>query len=136
MMIRSAILTKQEKKDLDKIALANFHVALDERSGFLCEVCFRATDLVDHHIEGRKVPRKAWPEALQEDWPHSELNGIKVCDGAHGSGDRAGRVHAALRHNAPALWALLKAKYPKRIYNGKTYEEWFEGPGPWERYLR
>lgn len=124
--------------DLDKIHEANLRIALQERSEGLCEVCYKAGPLVLHHIWGRSIPRgfKHFPPEIKERWPHVEPGTIIICHGAHGSDERAGRVHAALKHNAAALSALLLLKYWDRMWQGEPYWVWFAGAGPWERWTR
>ena len=131
-------MDREAKKAIAKINLANLRVALEERSGGLCEVCFKAGPLVLHHIWGRDTPGgfKSFPPEIQEWWPHIEPGAIFICLGTHGSSDRSGRVHTALRHNAPALSALLLLKYWDRAWEGKPYWAWFAGPGPWGRWAR
>lgn len=111
----------------------DFGAIIRERAGDVCEVGFRFDDLIAHHIDGKKPPRRHWPDELKEDWPDSEINGILIPRGIHGNAK--GRVHATLRYCSGPLWAWLAYRYPSRIYKGKTYAEWFAGPGPWEGLL-
>jgi len=116
----------------EKLQWANLRITLEERSGGLCEITGKGYDLVLHHIGGRDKPCRSWPKEIKEDWPHCELNTIIIRRGLHGSDERSGRLHGLLRQMAPCLWAFLRFKYRDRLYKGKTYAEWFEGPGPWE----
>lgn len=113
------------KESMAKIAKIKNEAALKERSGALCEVCGKAGPLVIHHIMSRRKPKgfKTMPEIVQELWPEIEFLTIVICLGAHRDG--SGRVHTALRHNAPALLALLLVRYSDRMWEGKTYLEWF-----------
>lgn len=111
----------------------DFGKIIRERAGDVCEIGFRFDNLVAHHIDGKKKPRKSWPEELREDWPDCELNGVLIPRGIHG--DAKGRVHATLRYLSGLIWLWLRERYKDRVYKGKTYPEWMAGPGPWEEYL-
>ena len=92
-----------------------------------------------HHIWPKSTARKPnkWdieqlPEGL-EDWPDVELNGIFLCSachqGAHGTSGKAKRgAGPGIRISRPAFYRMLITQYPGRIYKGKTYREWLEGP--------
>lgn len=124
----------------------DFELAVIERSGGVCEWCIahglitQGTDA--HHIWPKSTARKPskWdinqlPEGL-EDWPHVELNGIYLCNGchsgAHGTSGKAKKgAGPGIRISRPAFYDLLPRLYPDTVFNGKTYPEWFAGPGPW-----
>jgi len=119
-------IEKLREESMAKIIKANLWVALEERSGGLCEICYKAGPRNLHHILGRGKPKgfKRMPQEVWDAWPEVEFLCIMICRGIHGFGDRSGRIHGALRHNAPALLALILLRYGDRMWEGRTYREW------------
>jgi|GEM_PF-2916502 len=136
-MIKPAVLTKQEKKDLDEINKANLHIALQERSGalergiLLSEITGRPGYKVElHHILGRGIPdgfEKA-PDIIKEFWPHIPPGCVflTTAEHQHAAGNSKMMRRLLLR------WVLIE--YMEEVWQGRPYWEWLNEP-PFREWL-
>jgi hypothetical protein len=131
-------------------ARKEFEIQVKARAEGLCEWC-RYCGIIElgvdpHHIWPKSTARKPnkWdieqlPEGL-EDWPDVEPNGTFLCSachqGAHGTDRKARRgAGPGIRISRPAFYRMLLVQYGDRIYNGRTYKEWYQ-LSPFAEYLR
>lgn len=124
-------------------ARKNFEIDVYERANGLCEwhVYNGTVKPGDdaHHVWPTSTARKPnkWdteqlPEGL-EDFPDVPMNGIYLCSpchqGAHGTNAKARRgAGPGIRISRPAFYRMLAAQYGDRVFRGKSYKEWLEGP--------